>query len=90
MLRSLWYAMWTVYAPKAPVLNNNCWANGTTTAAPETETGIGHYSTGATVTLWNTGGMAPGGTHGKDSFGRKVYYARIEQLLRVVDAFALD
>ncbi|CAN0069397.1 unnamed protein product, partial [Ectocarpus fasciculatus] len=23
---------------------------------------VGHYSTGTTVTLWNTGGMAPGGT----------------------------
>lgn len=42
-------------------------ANGAIKVAP-----VGHYSTGATVTLWNTGGMAPGGTDGKDSFGRKV------------------
>lgn len=42
----------------------------TTKVVPEVE--IGHYSTGSTVTLWNTGGMAPGGTDGKDSFGRKV------------------
>jgi len=33
---------------------------------------IGNYSTGATVTLWNTGGMAPGGRCGTNSFGRTV------------------
>ncbi|CAM9486908.1 unnamed protein product [Scytosiphon promiscuus] len=31
---------------------------------------IGHYSTGTTVTLWNTGGMAPGGNAASHSFGR--------------------
>ena len=36
------------------------------------ETEIGSYSTGATVTLWNTGGMAPGGHDGTNSFGRTV------------------
>lgn len=46
-------------------------ANDTPKVVPEIE--VGHYSTGATVTLWNTGGMAPGGTDGKASFGRKVY-----------------
>lgn len=49
------------------------------------ETEIGHYSTGATVTLWNTGGMAPGGTDGKDSFGRKVRTQLLRADLKPVD-----
>lgn len=56
--------------PKALVLDGDCAAEDSAKAMPEME--IGHYSTGAAVTLWNTGGMAPGGTDGKDSFGRKV------------------
>lgn len=45
-------------------------SDGVESATPEFE--VGHYSEGKTVTLWNTGGMAPGGKQGRDAFGRTV------------------
>lgn len=41
---------------------------------------IGHYSTGTPITLWNAGGMAPGGTAAGGCFGRTVGSPRVAQL----------
>lgn len=56
--------------PSALTLNAAFASGETSGAIPEIE--IGNYSTGTTVTLWNTGGMAPGGYDGTNSFGRTV------------------
>ncbi|CAM9484394.1 unnamed protein product [Ectocarpus sp. 12 AP-2014] len=59
-------------APQAPTPTTKAFKNSMTTGGDViSEVGeVGHYSTGTTVTLWNTGGMAPGGTADRASFGR--------------------